>query len=134
MVKQNPNELDRFFSLCFIVIDYRFWYVKVDIVFLTWLMENDHFVFSTFKDSWFAVNQYLMFTCPLFTIVKRYFLSLWLKILWGAVFLGHFPAGQFSGGFFPGGVGDFQTPIDPPLNYAYLWNFLSLTVLVTFKL
>ena len=47
--------------------------------FLLGLWKNEYFVFSTYKDSLFAVNQSLMFTSFLFTTVKRCLMSLWLK-------------------------------------------------------
>ena len=48
--------------------------------FLLGLWKNEYFfVFYTFKDSLFAVNQSLMFTNSLCTTVKGCLMSLWLK-------------------------------------------------------
>ena len=59
-----------FISLSLIIIFGR---QRGILYFLPGLWKNEYFVFSTFKDSLFAINKSLMFTSSLVTTVKRCF-------------------------------------------------------------
>ena len=76
--KKNTKELDRFFSLYFMVIDYKLSFGRRRGIssFLLVLWKNEYFVFLKFKHSLLAVNQSLMFTSSLFITVKRCLMSL----------------------------------------------------------